>query len=207
MAESAKAELSAMDRRILRTLQDDGRFGALAAGVTASGPMDRGAYWAAGAVLGKAGATAIEFTAAGIAFEAQRPIRIGFAGGAFRLAVNGKPRGWPGKAALKVSDRVDITPGPAGNYGYLRFEREIDVAAVMGSRSTNLTVHLGGLEGRALRAGDVLDFGSKGADVASATRAEAEGPVRVVWGIHADLFPATVREAFVSEAFGISSQT
>ena len=59
---------------------------------------------------------------------------------------------------------------------------------------------------RALRAGDVLDFGSKGADVASATRAEAEGPVRVVWGIHADLFPATVREAFVSEAFGISAK-
>ena len=36
------------------TLQDAGRFGTLKYGVSASGPMDRGAFAAAGALLGEA---------------------------------------------------------------------------------------------------------------------------------------------------------
>jgi 5-oxoprolinase (ATP-hydrolysing) subunit C len=188
----------------LCTLQDGGRFGLLASGVTASGPMDRGGYHAAGAILGKAGATAIEFTAAGLAFEVTRPLRIGFGGGGFRFAVNGKVRAWPGKAALKAGDRVDVTPGAWGNYGYLRFDRDIDVPPVLGSKSTNLTVHLGGVGGQALKAGDELALGDLGDEVAPVSRARDDGPIRVVWGVHADLFAAGVREAFVTKPFGIS---
>lgn len=197
--------------RILRagplcTLQDEGRFGVLASGVSASGPMDSGAYRAAGALLGKAGTTAIEFTAAGLAFETTASVRIGFAGGAFRITVNGKTRPWPGKAALKVGDRVDITPGAAGNYGYLRFDREVAVPPVMGSRSTNLTVHLGGLDGRALKAGDELSLTGTGGAVEADSAPQAAGPIRVLWGLHADLFPTATREAFVSRPFVVSSR-
>jgi biotin-dependent carboxylase-like uncharacterized protein len=189
----------------LCTLQDEGRFGQLSSGVSASGPMDRGAYRLAGVMLGQAGATAVEFTTAGLAFETRAAIRVGFAGGSFRLSVNGKSRPWPGKAALKFGDRVEITPGASGNYGYLRFEREIDLPAVLGSRSTNLTVQLGGLDGRALRAGDELRFGDPGSDAASALATDGSGgPIRVVWGIHADLFPGPVRQAFVDQPFTVS---
>lgn len=190
----------------LCTLQDEGRFGMLAHGVTASGPMDRGAYRLAGALLGQAGATAIEFTAAGLAFETDAALRIGFAGGAFRVAVNGKARAWPGKANLKAGDRVEITPGPAGNYGYLRFDREVDIPPTMGSRSTNISVHLGGLEGRALRAGDQLAFGATGTVVAESIATDATGPIRFTWGLHADLFPVETRAAFISRPFAISSK-
>jgi biotin-dependent carboxylase-like uncharacterized protein len=188
----------------LCTLQDKGRFGCLSAGVTASGPMDRAAFGAAGTLLGQAGSTAIEFTTAGLAFEATKPIRIGFAGAAFRLAVNGKARTWPGKAVLKAGDRVEITPGPMGNYGYLRFDREIEVTPVMGSRSTNLTVHLGGYYGRALRAGDELNFGEKGEDGGAVSFPAADGPIRVTWGLHADHFPGPVRDAFIDRGFVVS---
>ena len=197
--------------RILRagplcTLQDEGRFGMLAHGVTASGPMDGGAFRAAGALLEMAGSTAVEFTPAGLAIEATEPLGAGFAGGQFTVTVNGKAKAWPGKARLKAGDRLEITPGPAGNYGYLRFEREIDVSPVMGSRSTNLTVGLGGLEGRALRAGDELCFGELGVPVTAAAKSVNDGPIRFMWGLHADLFPATVRKAFVSTPFVVSSK-
>ena len=189
----------------LATLQDAGRFGMLAQGISASGPMDREAFAAAGALLPQAGKTAIEFTTAGIAFRAQGPLRVGCAGGQFSLAVNGNAREWPAQLRLDESDEVEITPGPAGNYGYLRFDREIDVPPLLGSCSTNLTVGLGGVKGRALRAGDRIEFGSLGTAVAPAAAAPADGPIRVLWGLHADLFDARARAEFAMSAFTIST--
>ena len=69
------------------------------------------------------------------------------------------------KSPLKLSKlsmilngaNVSIRIGPAGNYAYLRFAAQIDVPPIFG-RATNATVKLGGLEGRALRAGDELDL-------------------------------------------------
>lgn len=189
----------------LCTIQDAGRFGQLRHGVTASGPMDAGAFRAAGAQIGRAGA-AIEFTTAGLSFEAERAVRMGFAGGAFRLAVNGTMRPWPGKAALKAGDKVDITPGASGTYGYVRFERELDLPLVMGSRATHSVAGLGGLDGRALRAGDRINFAGVGDAVPGGGMASAAGPIRFIWGLHADLFEPDVRQRFVAQAFAISSR-
>lgn len=188
----------------LTTLQDAGRFGQLASGIAASGPMDRGAFAGAGGLLGTAGTTSIEFTAAGLALECLEPVRLAWAGGAFTCRVNGKPRPWPGKARLAVGDRLEISPGPAGNYGYLRFEREIDVPPVLGSRATNLTVGLGGFEGRALASGDTIRFAGPGEAVAPPKTRAAEAPIRFTWGLHADLFPPDLRAAFVTNPFRIS---
>ena len=128
----------------LTTLQDAGRFGMLRHGISASGPMDRGAFGAAGAALERAGSTGIEFTQ-GLAFETDGPLTIAS----------------PEVRKLQAGDRVELPPA-AGNYGYVRFDREIDIAPVLGSRSTNVTVGLGGYKGRALKAGDRLGFGGGG---------------------------------------------
>lgn len=190
----------------LTTVQDVGRFGHLASGIAASGPMDRSAYRTAGAMLGRAGSTAIEFTAAGLVLETDEPIRLAWAGGAFSCHVNGRPRPWPGKARLAAGDRLEVTPGPVGNYGYLCFEREIDLPPVLGSRSTNLTVGLGGLEGRALRAGDCLALAGPGEAQPDLLRPTPEGPIRFVWGLHADLFASDTRRAFLDNAFRVSTR-
>ena len=88
---------------------------------------------------------------------------IGAGGGAFRLIVNGATLAWPARVALEAGDLVEIRPAAAGNYGYVRFERELEVTAVLGSRSTNVTVGLGGFKGRALRAGDKIALAGDGA--------------------------------------------
>lgn len=189
----------------LTTLQDAGRFGLLGQGISASGPMDRGAYLAAGALLDVAGNTAIEITVAGLDFTATGPVRVGCAGGRFSLLVNGDAREWPAKLDLLAGDRVSIAPGTAGNYGYVRFEREFDVAPVLGSRSTNVAVGLGGYKGRALRAGDRIALGVGGVKQSHVGPVVGEGPIRVIWGLHADLFETPARSAFVRSPFTITT--
>lgn len=189
----------------LTTLQDAGRFGMLRYGVSASGPMDRGAFAVAGSLLDRAGATAIEL-AQGLSFTVEGSVSCASAGGSFRLSINGVAAEWGARVALTVGDTVAVAPGDAGNYGYLRFDREIDLPAVMGSRSTNVAVGLGGYKGRALRAGDRLVFGAPGAAGGTTRPKQGEGPIRVIWGLHADLFDATARERFAAAEFRVSSR-
>ena len=204
--------------RILRagpatTVQDRGRPGMLQHGISASGPMDRGAFAEAAALLDRAGGEAIEITRAGLDFAVEGgPVRFAVAGGVFQAKVNGTAMAWPGSVALADGDQVEIIPGPAGNYGYLRFDRTIDVPPLMGSRATNLVAGLGGFGGRALRAGDVLPLAAVGIEAIMANRVAPRGlsnesmPIRFLWGIHADLFRPAVRQAFVGASFSISNR-
>ena len=194
----------------LTTLQDGGRGGWLAIGVGASGPMDRASFARAELWLGQAGKTGIEFTMAGLCLEVEDgPVSIAADGGQFSAAVNGVSRPWPLRALLKPGDRLDIRPGPEGNYGYLRFDREIELPPVLGSRATNTVVGLGGFEGRALQAGDRLLLGPRLSRRAGphpkATPVET-GPIRVIWGLHADRFSTEMRNRFVTESFLVSQR-
>jgi biotin-dependent carboxylase-like uncharacterized protein len=194
----------------LVTLQDSGRPGLLRHGISESGPMDRAAFERAGGWLGHAAPTGIEFTTAGLSFKVERgPLGMSWDGGAFAVNIDGATKSWPGRAMLKAGQVVEITPGKRGNYGYLRFDAEVEVPVVMGSKATSSIAGLGGFEGRSLAAGDELTFGAvlarqpsphpRAADI-------AQGPIRVIWGIHADVFDSKLRQRFVSEAFVVTPQ-
>lgn len=193
----------------LTTIQDRGRFGALRYGISASGPMDGGAFALAGAMLRQAGSAGIEFTRAGLAFTVEgAAVEAALAGGAFAVSVNGQPRPWPARLGLEAGDRVEVTPGPRGNYGYLRFSQEIDVPEILGSRATNIVAGLGGYNGRALKAGDWLTLapGTTRSGLVPDAAAASDLPIRVLWGLHADLFDAEARLAFEGAPFEISTQ-
>lgn len=194
----------------LTTFQDAGRPGRLGIGVSASGPMDRAAFDAAGHWLGDGGPTGLEFTMAGVELVVRGgAVTVASAGGVFAATVNGVRRPWPFKAILNDGDRLDIRPGPAGNYGCLRLDRNVEVAPVLGSRATNTVVGLGGLEGRALRAGDAIVLGARlprRAGQRPVPAAPADAPIRVLWGLHADLFAPEMRNRFVTEDFRISGR-
>ncbi len=171
----------------LTTLQDTGRFGMLRHGISASGPMDRTAFAAAGAALPVAGSTGIEYTQ-GLAFDVDGPLTIAT----------------PDIRELRAGDRVDLPPAP-GNYAYVRFDREMEIAPVLGSRSTNVTVGLGGYKGRALAGGDTITFGEEGRPETTIPAASAEGALRIVWGLHADLFEPDLRHRFIATAFRVTA--
>lgn len=193
----------------LATLQDAGRPGLLRHGISASGPMDRAAFERAGGWLGAAGTTGIEFTTAGIGFVAEGSVSIAVDGGAFDLIIDGEAKPWPTRALLKAGAVVEIRPGPFGNYGYLRFDREVAVPLVMGSRATSSIAGIGGFDGRALKVGDTLPLGAtlpRGRGQHPTPAALKDGPIRVIWGIHADRFSNAIRQRFVTDTFVVSPQ-
>lgn len=191
----------------LTTLQDAGRFGYLAQGISASGPMDGAAFCRAGLFAGAGEGAGIEFSMLGLdLLVSEGELSLGWGGGEFRVAVNGEPRDWPGGIRLKKGDRLSISAGKAGNYGYLRFGGNADVPNILGSRSTSLRARIGGLEGRVLTVGDTLRIIGVGAapSIPSLPPA-ADGPIRFIWGLHADVFDPAIREKFVTSRFRISS--
>lgn len=192
----------------LTSIQDAGRFGMLRHGISASGPMDAGAFAQAGALAG-GGRGGVEFTMAGLEIRLEQGrCRVGFAGGDFLTRHNGRVLDWPGHVALEAGDVLAVTPGQWGNYGYLRFDADIAVEAVMGSIATSSRAGLGGLEGRALRAGDIFGLTGRhaGAAVEFVRPEPRTGPIRVVWGLHAEMFPQALRERFLATEFTVSSR-
>ena len=190
----------------LATVQDDGRFGMLRHGISASGPMDRRGFAEAGALAG-GGRGGIEITMAGIELRVQSGrCLVGLAGGHFVAKLNGKTHDWSSVARLKAGDELAVTPGAWGNYGYLRFDADLAIAPVMGSIATSSRARLGGLAGRMLQVGDVLELTGKAGTSArvAGSPAPAAVPIRIIWGLHADLFDAAMRERFLTSEFAIS---
>jgi 5-oxoprolinase (ATP-hydrolysing) subunit C len=194
----------------LTTVQDAGRFGMLRHGISASGPMDRGAFERAAGWMGGAGRGGVEFTTAGIGFVLEGPsVSIGLDGGSFKLAVNGEAKSWPARIVLKDGDEVEITPGEWGNYGYLRFDRELDLPALMGSIATSSVAGIGGFAGRRLQGGDAIPLGDRvalGVGAHPRPVPAGEGPIRLLWGLHADLFDAAIRSRFTEAPFAVSTR-
>lgn len=191
----------------LVTIQDAGRLGYLGQGISASGPMDGAAFRRAGLLAGSRGEAGVEFSMLGLdLIVAEGETNAGWDGGVFEVSLNGRRLEWPGSARLTAGDRLSISAGTGGNYGYLRFGGEIDVPSVMGSRATSMRARIGGFDGQALRAGDRLKLVGDGeAPAAVVPHTNGDGAIRFMWGLHAEVFEAGLRERFVTSPFRISS--
>lgn len=193
----------------LTTVQDIGRFGMLAHGIGPSGPMDRKSFHTAQLITARPCGAAIEFGPLGLDLVYSGSSRtLGLAGGKFAAHLNGEALAWPVKAEISDGAVLSIKPGSAGNFGYLRFDAEIDVPPVLGSRSTNAVVGLGGLDGRPLGPGDVLNLkalSDGGIPEKASPSSREDGPIRFIWGIHADQFAQDLRLKFCESHFIVSS--
>lgn len=193
----------------LTTIQDTGRSGYLSDGISASGPMDLGAYHRAGQLLNGDAGAALEFTTTGCAFvHTGLPTKAAFCGGHFSLKINDMRRDWDRAVVLEQGAHVEVSPGKAGNYGYMRVDKQLDVPLVLGSRATNMIVGLGGYAGRALAVEDALSLVPL-ADIetlSGSVSVDAHGPIRFIWGLHAEQFKTDTRAGFVENRFEISTR-
>ncbi|KAB1070227.1 5-oxoprolinase subunit C family protein [Methylobacterium planeticum] len=196
------------------TLQDSGRHGFMRYGITPAGPMDPLAHATSNRALDNpGGATAIEISLGGLSMAAeQAPVDVAIAGGSFRIDLDGRPL--PGATALTVRPGAVLTirAGRSGAWCYLAVAGRIDVAGTLGSTATHTRSGFGGLEGRALRPGDVIPVAQVRARVGDPARIEApwlERPVeriRVVLGPQADYFPQTEIEAFLAQPWTVTAR-
>jgi 5-oxoprolinase (ATP-hydrolysing) subunit C len=206
------------------TIQDQGRCSARCLGVSTSGAMDRVALGAGNALLGN------DPDAAGIEIQTF-PFRLRFSADA-TFALTGAdhdatltgaavPSWWCRRA--KAGDILSIATPRRGARVYVTFGGGISVPRVLGSRSTHLRAGFGGMEGRALQAGDVVPlggtqseatgrfgFGVEPPDVAIAGRGPSKGrvlPVRVMRAGEYDLFSEAMQAAFWSTTWKISARS
>jgi KipI family sensor histidine kinase inhibitor len=154
--------LHVIEPGLLTTVQDAGRRGWQRSGVPVCGALDAELLRVANLLAGNApGAAALELTHTGPLLVVRAPsVRVAVAGDCevTRIGRDGSESdvgAWR-SLVLRDGERLHVGRVRSGLRGILAVEGGIAVAPVLGSRSTHLRARLGGLDGRALRRGDVL---------------------------------------------------
>ena len=142
---------------LLATVQDLGRPGYQYAGIPVGGALDAPALRLANLLIGNApGEAGLEITLAGPTLRFARPHLLALTGADLSATLDGQllPLGRP--VAVRVGTTLAFGAARAGCRAYLALAGGLDLPPVLGSRATLVRANLGGLHGRALRAGDQL---------------------------------------------------
>jgi len=196
------------------TLQDAGRHGYLRYGVTAAGPMDPLAHATANLAVGNpAGATALEVSPGGIEVTAELgPLSVAVAGGEFDVSLDG--RSLPPAAVLNLDEDavLKIRAGCSGSWCYLAAAGRFVLPKVLGSHATHTRTGFGGVNGRAVVAGERLRIESSGASkpslggIVAPWLGSSVNTVRVVLGPQHDYFAADQIAAFLAGPWSVSAK-
>lgn len=146
----------------LTTVQDLGRPGHAAIGVTRSGAADTAAAGLANRLVGnRPEAALLEVTAGGLRLRAGRTVLVAVTGAPLPVAVDGRPAPFAAPMTLPAGTELSLGTPRAGLRSYLAVRGGIDVPPVLGSRSTDT---LSGLGPPPLTAGTLLPVGDLAAD-------------------------------------------
>ncbi len=185
------------------TVQDAGRAGFLAFGLSRGGAADRLALAEGAALLRQdPDLAALELATMGGEFEATQDMRIALTGAPMRASIDGARIAWNASHALPAGARLSIGAAEAGSYGYLHLGGGIATEATLGSRSAHLAAHIGAAvtggtslpiapDARPEDVGQVLD---------ASTRFDG-GTVRIVPGPQTDFFSAAEQARFEAMRF------
>jgi antagonist of KipI len=135
-----------------------GRFQYLAQAVPVSGVMDTLSARIANKAVGNGDhAAVIEFTYADVEFISETGLLIAYAGDGAILQ-SGEQKLQAGRPLFIPSGTtIKLTHTPSGTRTYLAVAGGWDVPEILGSKSTFLTAGFGGLDGRALKKGDIIN--------------------------------------------------
>ncbi|MBC7156079.1 MAG: urea amidolyase, partial [Rhodobacteraceae bacterium] len=130
------------------SVQDGGRPGFLAQGLSRGGAADRLALAEGAALLGQGAAlAAIEMAGTGGVFEATEDVRIALTGAPMRATLGGAPLVWGASHRLRAGQPLEIGPAVAGVYGYLHVGGGIAVPPILGARGAHLAAGIGVVAG------------------------------------------------------------
>jgi biotin-dependent carboxylase-like uncharacterized protein len=196
------------------TIQDLGRFGHGAYGISPGGAFDRFSLRLANLLVGNPpGAAALEATLLGprLRFTMARVVAI--AGADLGATLDGAPAPFGRAFEVAADSELGFAGGDRGVRAYLAIAGGLDGPLVLGSRSTDLRGGFGGVGGRALRRGDRLAVGPpRGAPrpLTAALRARLEWPrdtLRIVPGADGERFGDEAAERLGGEPFVVLAES
>jgi antagonist of KipI len=143
---------------ILSTVQDMGRLLYLSQAVPVSGAMDTLSARIANKAVGNDDNSAvIEFTYANATFKAETDLLMAYVGDGAILKADEQQLPSEKPIFIPIGTVIKLINNSAGSRTYLSIVSGWDVAPTLDSKSTYLTAGFGGLDGRALKTGDVLN--------------------------------------------------
>jgi len=200
---------------LLTTIQDLGRPGYGAIGVSPAGAADPVALRLANLLVGnEPGAAALEITLLGGTFVFPEGGTVAITGANLSPTLDGQPlEMW---ASNPLPPGAELTLGPTKNYAraYLAVAGAFQVKLFLGSASTHLLSGTGGFEGRALRKGDILRFSApphkiqkRRVSQSLLTSLKPRKVLRVTDGPQAGQFSPEAREAFAHQTFRVTEES
>ncbi len=197
---------------LLTTVQDLGRWGHQASGVPVAGPMDTFSHRLANLLVGNpSDAAGLEVTLIGpdLVFDAAAVVAV--CGAEFDLTCGGQPVPMATAVAVPAGAGFSFGRRRAGARAYLAISGGLQTTVTLGSRATHLVSRMGGLEGRALAAGDRLPFSGAPAVVGrrgpNVTLPSGRARLRLLPGPQVDDFTPHAAAQLTSVGFRISPRS
>ena len=144
---------------IMTTVQDAGRWGYQAFGITVAGAMDMKAYKVANLLVGnELTDAALEMTVLGGEYEFTSDCLVAITGADMNATLNDLPVANWSSFKVAAGDILRLGFVVTGCRAYLAVSGGLDVPVVLGSRSTHTRSKIGGYQGRTLQNGDELQI-------------------------------------------------
>ena len=201
--------VTVIDPGPLTTVQDAGRPGWAHLGVPRSGALDPVAAALANRLVGNRDRVAVlETTSGGVTVRLSTAMTVAATGADAVVSVDGRPVAFAEPVSAHAGSTVTVGRAREGVRSYLAVAGGIDVAEVLGSRSTDL---LSGLGPAPLSQGDELPVGEafekpRGIDVPVVRRLLPVN-LRLVTGPRQDWFTDEAVETLTGSSYAVSSDS
>ena len=200
---------------LFTTVQDLGREGFGAIGVSASGAADAVSLRLGNRLVGNdEGAAGLEMTLLGGTFVFPARALLALTGSDFGAALDGKPGELGSSFEAKAGQALRLGPTRTGARCYLCVQGGIAVELFLGSASTHILSGLGGHEGRALRKGDALKIGAESGAIherrlsaRALNELQPRKVLRVTEGPQSDWFSESARRLFYESRYRVAEES
>jgi antagonist of KipI len=210
------------------SLQDGGRFGHQREGIPVGGVMDMFSFKLANMLVGNpANTPVIEFTGFGATLIPDVDLLLSVCGGGCRLMIHETEVPFFRPVFVKAFSVIQLLPSPKGYRSYLSVQGGLKGQFDFGSISTYPAAELGGLNGRYLKAGNVIACNETGETGIKALKISGDvqfnltcwgitdkftqsifsNDVRIVKGPEWDYFAEEMSDLLLSQPFIISEHS
>jgi antagonist of KipI len=199
---------------LFTTVQDLGREGFGPMAVSPSGAADSVSLRVGNRLVGNAeGAAALEMTLLGGSFLFPQGAIVALTGSDFGATLDATRIECWKPVEISPGQTLSLGPTRSGSRCYLCVRGGIAVKPFLGSASTHILSGLGGLDGRSLRKGDVLNIGPVSGSfrhAAITTQAlqclSPRKALRVTQGPQSDWFPESSQHLFYSGTYHVTEE-